>query len=102
MVSPTEPYTFSLHDALPIYEVRPDGTESLTDTLVAVLGPLLLTVMVEGKLLPRNTLPTAPLIAEPPLLSTLVTLTSFCGVRLSFSVALLFAVLVSLPLDTVT
>src|SRR5262249_62227709 len=38
----------------------------------------------------------APVMEEPPTLSTLVTLTSFWGVRLSLSVALLLPVLVSL------
>src|ERR1700752_2390326 len=81
---------------------RPAGTGSLTPTLVAVLGPALFTVMVYVKLLPGATLPTAPVIDDPPSLSTLVTLTSFWGVRLSLSVAVLLPGLVSLAAVTVT
>src|SRR5207245_2161374 len=73
--------------------VTPAGSGSLTATLVAVLSPLLLTTMVYVVLVPGTTL---------VLLSSLLTLTSFCGVRVSVSVALLLAALVSLAAVTVT
>src|ERR1700682_298154 len=80
----------------------PAGKVSLTDTFVAVLRPVLLTVIVYVKLVPGTTVPTLPVIDDPPTLSVLVTPTSFCGVRLSLSVALLLFGLVSLAADTVT
>src|SRR5260370_1326555 len=48
------------------------------------------------KLVPGTTVPVLGVIDAPPLLSVLVTHMSFCGVRLSLSVAELLAVLVSL------
>src|SRR6516165_7181377 len=53
-------------------------------------------------LVPGTTVPVLGVIDEPPLLSTLVTLTSFCGVSVSVSVALLLLGLVSLAALTVT
>ncbi len=82
--------------------VIPDGSVSLTNTLVAVLGPLLLTTTVYVKLVPGTTVPVLGVIDEPPLLSTFVTPTSTCGVRLSLSVAVLFDEFVSFGVDTVT
>src|SRR5258707_865009 len=69
----TEIYTLSLHDALPIL-----------------------------KLVPGTTLPVLGVIEEPPLSSVLVTLTSFCGERMSQPLALLLVVSVSLAAVTVT
>ena len=46
MVSLIAPETLVLPLPLQTYDVRPAGTGSLTATLVAVPGPLLLTVMV--------------------------------------------------------
>ncbi len=46
MVSLIAPETLVLPLPLQTNDVRPVGTGSLTATLVAVLGPLLLTVMV--------------------------------------------------------
>src|SRR5437763_983384 len=80
---------------LPLQEkaVTPAGSASLTETLVAVLGPLLLTTMVYVVLVPGTA------VVVP---SVLVTLTSFCGVSVSVSLALLLAALVSLAAQSVT
>ncbi len=47
-------------------------------------------------------MPTLGVIDEPPLLSTLVTPTSTCGVSVSVSVAVLFDEFVSFGVETVT
>src|SRR6266478_1428621 len=93
MVSLTAPETLLWPLPLQLKEVTPAGSGSLTATLVAVLGPLLLTTMVYVVLVPGTTEVTP---------SSLVTLTSFCGVSVSVSVALLLAVLVSLAAVVVT
>src|SRR5690242_9959227 len=93
MVSLMAPATLLWPLPLQLKEVTPAGKLSTTETLVAVLGPLLLTTMVYVVLWPG----TAVLA-----LSVLVTLTSTLGVSVSVSVALLLAVLVSLAAVMVT
>src|SRR3954463_10580078 len=79
---------------LPLQEkpVTPVGSESLTVILVAVLGPELETTMVYVVVLPGTAVVTP---------SVLVTLTLFCGVKASVSVAVLLG-LVSFAAVTVT
>src|SRR5262249_51828317 len=102
MVSLMAPETLVWPLPLQTKEVRPLGTGSLTLTLVAVLTPVLVTVTVYVKLVPGTTVPILPVIDDPPLLSTLLTLTAGCGVRLSVRVALLLVDFVSLAALTVT
>src|SRR5436189_8427 len=78
---------------LQLKEVTPAGSGSLTETLVAVLGPLLLTTMVYVVVCPGTAV-----VA----LSVLVTDTSTLGVSVSVSVAVSLAGLVSLAAATVT
>src|SRR5438445_53808 len=82
-------------DLLPVQlkEVTPAGSGSLTPTLVAVLGPLLLTTMVDVVLSRGNTSHTPTALVTPTLL---------CGVSVSVSLALLLVVSVSLAAVTVT
>src|SRR3954447_15153954 len=93
MASVSAPTTFVRPLPLQVKLVTPVGSGSLTATLVAVLGPLLLTTMVYVVLVPGTTEVTP---------SLLLTLTSFCGVSVLVSVALLLAGLVSLAAVTVT
>src|SRR3954466_11703548 len=72
--------------------VTPAGSASLTEMLVAVLGPVLVTSMVAVVVVPGTTLLGW---------SVLVTLMSYCGVKGSASVAVLLPVLVSLAAATV-
>src|SRR5438874_876261 len=51
---------------------------------------------------PGTAVPMLEVMDEPPLLSTLVTLTSYCGVRLSLSTAVLLAWSVSLAAEAFT
>src|SRR5437660_1628426 len=90
MVSLRAPETFVWPLPLQVSPVAPAGSGALTATLVAVLGALLLTTTVYVVLWPG----TAVLA-----LSVLVTLTSFCGVSVSLSVAVLLAVLESVMLE---
>src|SRR5437763_1470772 len=86
MVSLRAPGTLLWPSPLQEKPVTPAGSGSLTATLLAVLGPVLLTTMVEVVLVPGTAV-----VA----LAVLVTRTSFCGVSVSVSVALLLAGLMS-------
>src|SRR5437660_5009030 len=86
MLSLRAPDTLVWPLPLQVSLVAPAGSGSLTATLVAVLGPLLLTTMVYVVLVPGTT-------AALP--SSFVIETSTCGVSVSVSVAVLLAAVVS-------
>src|SRR4051812_14658540 len=92
MVSARAPDTLAWPLPVQLKEVTPEGSGSLTATLVAVLGPVLVTTMVYVVLVPGTTEVTP---------SVLLTPTSFCGVSVSVSVALLLPALFSLAAVTV-
>src|SRR5258705_453017 len=71
-----------------VADVAPAGSGSLTDTLVAVDGPLLETTIVYVVEVPGTAVVTP---------SVFVTATFVCGVSESVSVALLFLIIVSSP-----
>src|SRR5262245_24672084 len=73
--------------------VTPAGSRSLTCTLVAVLGPLLLTTMVYVVVVPGTTEVTP---------SSLVTPTSHCGVNIGGASGRVLVLLLSLAAVTVT